>query len=97
MPRFRTVTCRGLLGTYDDGREWLRAPGRVERSKCILSLGSSIGMASRGLLLSIRLTPLTGNFDRDAAGGFLKGFADTLGPTDMMLIGVDACTDPAKV
>ena len=38
-----------------------------------------------------------GNFDRDAAGGFLKGFSDTLGPSDMMIIGVDACENPAKV
>lgn len=97
MPRFRTVTCRGLLGTYDDGREWLKGPGRVERSKCILSLGSSIGMTSLEPLPWTRLTSSAGNFDRDAAGDFLKGFADTLGPTDMMLIGVDACTDPAKV
>lgn len=38
-----------------------------------------------------------GNFDRDAAAEFLKGFSDTLSPSDMMLIGVDACTDAAKV
>ena len=50
VPRFKNVTCRGLLGTYDDGREWLKGPGRLGRSKCILSLGSSIGTVSVELL-----------------------------------------------
>lgn len=49
VPRFRNVTCRGLLGTYDDGREWLKGSARAGRSKCILSLGSSIGMAVCGV------------------------------------------------
>ncbi|PKS08845.1 hypothetical protein jhhlp_003455 [Lomentospora prolificans] len=80
VPEFKYVTCRGLLGTYDDGREWLKQPGIASRSKCILSLGSSIG-----------------NFDRHEAADFLKNFSATLGPSDMMLIGVDACADPAKV
>jgi uncharacterized SAM-dependent methyltransferase len=39
----------------------------------------------------------TGNFDRSAASDFLKGFADMLGPSDTMLIGLDACVDAAKV
>ncbi|KAB5572344.1 C-type lectin protein [Coniochaeta sp. 2T2.1] len=43
VPSYRYVKCRGLLGTYDDGREWLRRPENVSRRKCILSLGSSIG------------------------------------------------------
>lgn len=46
VPPFRHVTCRGLLGTYDDGREWLKRPSVLARSKCILHLGSSIGMPS---------------------------------------------------
>lgn len=42
VPRFQHVSCKGLLGTYDDGREWLRqrADGRP---RCIMHLGSSIG------------------------------------------------------
>ncbi|SPO05828.1 related to TAD2 - tRNA-specific adenosine deaminase 2 [Cephalotrichum gorgonifer] len=80
VPPFENVVCRGLLGTYDDGREWLKQPGVVDRPKFILSLGSSIG-----------------NFDRSAAASFLGGFADTLGPSDGMLLGVDACANPAKV
>jgi uncharacterized SAM-dependent methyltransferase len=49
VPAYRHVRCRGLLGTYDDGREWLRKPENVVRRKCILSLGSSIGMEDRHL------------------------------------------------
>ncbi len=37
------VGCYGLLGTYDDAQTWLQTPDVVERPKCILSLGSSIG------------------------------------------------------
>lgn len=38
-----------------------------------------------------------GNFNRSDAAAFLKGFTDVLGPNDKMLIGVDACNDPARV
>ncbi len=43
LPEYKHVSCRGLLGTYDDGREWLKEPRNTSRQKCILSLGSSIG------------------------------------------------------
>lgn len=43
VPPFRFVKCHGLHGTYDDGREWLKQPSIAARSKCIMSLGSSIG------------------------------------------------------
>lgn len=45
VPVFNNVVCRGLLGTYDDGLEWIRSGVNASRPKCILSLGSSIGMA----------------------------------------------------
>jgi EasF-like predicted methyltransferase len=80
LPAFKHVRCHGLLGTYDDGREWLRRPSISKRPKCIASLGSSIG-----------------NFQRKEAAAFLKGFADVLQPSDRLLIGIDSCTDPAKV
>ncbi|KAM7203815.1 C-type lectin fold [Naviculisporaceae sp. PSN 640] len=80
LPTYKHVRAHGLLGTYDDGREWLKLPSVATRQKCILSLGSSIG-----------------NFDRDEAADFLKGFADVLNPGDTMLIGVDHCDNPAKV
>lgn len=80
VPDFKYVSCHGLLGTYDDGREWLKHPSLTGRSKCILHLGSSVG-----------------NFSRDEAAAFLGGFADVLRPSDSMIVGVDACNNPAKV
>ena len=41
------VKCSGLHGTYDDGLTWIRSPTNRSRSKCILSLGSSIGNFTR--------------------------------------------------
>ncbi|KAL5344274.1 hypothetical protein ACLOAV_010778 [Pseudogymnoascus australis] len=38
-----------------------------------------------------------GNFQRGEATEFLKGWADLLRPSDSMIIGLDACDDPAKV
>ncbi|KAK8118994.1 uncharacterized protein PG998_003620 [Apiospora kogelbergensis] len=43
VPTFRHVRTHGLLGTYDDGREWLKTPSIARRRKCVMSLGSSIG------------------------------------------------------
>lgn len=48
VPQFQNVTCRGLLGTYDDGKAWLEGQAIAGRPKCILSLGSSIGAISFG-------------------------------------------------
>lgn len=44
VPAFKHVKCHGLHGTYDDGLDWLKLPENVTRSKCVMSLGSSIGM-----------------------------------------------------
>lgn len=38
-----------------------------------------------------------GNFGRDEAAKFLRDFAEIMGPGDMMLVGLDACQDEAKV
>ncbi|KAJ6005672.1 Ergothioneine biosynthesis protein 1 [Penicillium sp. IBT 35674x] len=38
-----------------------------------------------------------GNFNRSDAAGFLGGFSKLLGPSDFLLIGLDACKDPEKV
>lgn len=43
VPQYKHVRCHGLLGTYDDGREWLKEPASLGRQKCVMSLGSSIG------------------------------------------------------
>ena len=44
---YKHVRCHGLLGTYDDGLAWLKKPEHLERPKCILWLGSSIGNLDR--------------------------------------------------
>ncbi len=44
LPDFKYVNCHGVLGTYDDGKDWLKGIG--ERPKCILHMGSSIGELS---------------------------------------------------
>lgn len=38
-----------------------------------------------------------GNFERDDAAAFLKGFAAILKPTDLFLLAVDACQDSDRV
>jgi uncharacterized SAM-dependent methyltransferase len=43
VPPYQYVSCRGLWGTYDDGRDWLEQSSIADRAKCILHLGSSIG------------------------------------------------------
>lgn len=99
LPGYRHVRCRGLLGTYDDGREWLRRPENVSRRKCILSMGSSIGMKAQTSfeILTRKLTVVPGNFNRGEGAEFLRNFADVLQHGDNMLIGLDGCSDPAKV
>jgi uncharacterized SAM-dependent methyltransferase len=53
LPVYHHVGCHGLLGTYEDGREWLKMPANLSRRKCILSLGSSIGKQDIGTPMSI--------------------------------------------
>ena len=38
-----------------------------------------------------------GNFSREEAGDFLKGFAETLGPSDSMIVALDGCKEADKV
>lgn len=40
VARFRNVRCFGLLGTYEDGREWIQRPPVCYREKTLMSLGS---------------------------------------------------------
>ena len=44
---FKHVQCFGLLGTYDDGLEWLKHEENKTKPKVILSMGSSIGNFTR--------------------------------------------------
>ena len=40
---FKNIQCYGVVGTYDDARDWLQSSENRDTPKCILSLGSSIG------------------------------------------------------
>ncbi|KAI9814362.1 MAG: hypothetical protein M1826_002274 [Phylliscum demangeonii] len=44
---YQHVKCYGLHGTYDDGLAWVNSPKRASTSKCIMSLGSSVGNFNR--------------------------------------------------
>ncbi|RAL14149.1 uncharacterized protein BO97DRAFT_469400 [Aspergillus homomorphus CBS 101889] len=80
---FRHVRCFGLLGTYDDGREWLQQSDIRSRPKTILSLGSTLGSFQRA----------------DAAGflaSFVHTEAGK-GSSPSFLIGLDGCMDRERV
>ncbi|ESZ95365.1 DUF323 domain protein [Sclerotinia borealis F-4128] len=96
VPEFKYVKCHGLHGTYDDGLAWLKLPENSSRPKCILSMGSSIGLSFE-LNLPIINLPFAGNFQRHDASIFLKSFTEILSPSDMFLIAIDATGDPEKI
>ncbi|KAL1583129.1 hypothetical protein WHR41_08314 [Cladosporium halotolerans] len=43
LGNFKHVRCHGLLGTYDEGRDWLSQAEKSRRPTFVLSLGSTIG------------------------------------------------------
>lgn len=49
---FHHIQCYGLLGTFDDAKIWLQNPAIRAKSKCLLSLGSTIGNMPRDDALS---------------------------------------------
>lgn len=74
VPHFKHISCHGLLGTYDDGREWLKDPDLVGRPKSILHLGSSIGSSSPGPITCAAILRITGRQLQSRRGrGFLGG------------------------
>ena len=72
------LTC---IGTYSDGLEWLKRPEYECKTKCILSLGSSLG--------SFSFTEAE-YFLRDCVGVLQPG-------RDLLLIGLDGCQDPERL
>ena len=44
---YEHVNCQGLLGTYEDGLAWLKMPANLQKPKCILWMGSSVGNFNR--------------------------------------------------
>ncbi|KAL8919406.1 MAG: hypothetical protein Q9208_006784 [Pyrenodesmia sp. 3 TL-2023] len=88
---FRHVRCHGLLGTYDDAQEWLGRAGVAGRSKCIVSLGSTISCfscADAGSFL-FGFGALLDSMDKSKGSKCPR--------KSSMLIGLDACTDGKKV
>ncbi len=45
--KYKHVHCHGLVGTYDNGLAWLKRPENLQKPKCILWMGSSIGNLNR--------------------------------------------------
>lgn len=70
--------------------------GVMPRGQSVLCLLGR-ALVSKPLNSSYHLLMAAGNFHRGEAAEFLKGFADMLRPSDSMIIGLDACNDPAKV
>lgn len=88
------VRCHGLLGTYDDGCAWLQRPENMERPRCIISLGSTIGSFPRpdaASFLAKFADILHGN------SGSLASQESPSKVDSSMIIGLDGCKDEAKV
>ena len=90
--QFNHVRCHGLLGTFDEARWWLQTLGIVERPKCLLSLGSSIGNMPTSEAVSF----LSGFVDvlrcqRIEVGGY------SVKPDSFMVVGLDSCTSDDRV
>ncbi|KAJ6444892.1 ADP-ribosylation factor family protein [Purpureocillium lavendulum] len=81
VPPFKHVACHGLLGTYDDGKEWLKQQELLRRPKCILHLGSSIGNFNR----------------EDGAEFLQDFADLLQAESDYMIVGLDSCGDPDKI
>lgn len=95
--KFKYVHCHGLVGTYDDGRNWISRSVNAQRSKCVISLGSTIGSFTRSE---------AGDFWRKWSDALKLGHlhandmpADVPGATvhSFIIIGLDGCKDKTKV
>jgi EasF-like predicted methyltransferase len=78
------VRYHGLHGTYDDGREWLKNAPEVRDRPRCI----------------LWLGSSAGNFTREEAAAFLKGFTGEAlrpGKKDYMLVGLDGCKDGPRV
>lgn len=76
------MRCFGLLGTYEDGREWLNKPEIQARPKILLSLGSTLGSFQRHEVADFLKSFST---------------AENAGRDPSYLIGLDGCKDPNRV
>ncbi|KAL7627452.1 hypothetical protein AAE478_001645 [Parahypoxylon ruwenzoriense] len=74
LPTFRHIRCHGLLGTYDDGREWLSKPQISSKRKFILN-----GLAHANEVLGHKAFELgdwqvVGEYIYDSEGGRHQAF-----------------------
>ena len=86
---FQHVRCHGLLGTYDDARCWLERCENIQRNKCVISLGSSIGSFTRSEAPQF-LSEFADLLKRSCNGqsGKLE---------NTMIVGLDACKSPSRL
>ncbi|KAI1391802.1 histidine-specific methyltransferase [Hypoxylon trugodes] len=87
--RFRHVHCHGLLGAYEDGMAWLGRDTNVTRSKCVLSLGSTMGSFTRADASKF--------LEKWAKVLRQKGNNMNEQPDAKMIIGLDGCKDEKRV
>lgn len=75
------------------------AKGALEHAKAEVcpDTGLEHWCAKLSNMLHELLIRSTGNFHRDEAADFLRGFSSVLTPGDTMLVGLDSCLDPVKV
>lgn len=88
--KYSHVRCHGLLGTYNDAIIWLQQPENLDRPKCVVSLGSSIGSFTRteaARFLSRFAEVLKSN----------RSSANVSGEDSSIIIGLDACKSKDKV
>lgn len=85
---FKHVSCHGLLGTYDDFKDWLKSLDK-SRPICLLSLGSTIGSFERDDAARF----LKGFAEALRA----RSRRCDSRPSDLLLVGIDGCKDEHQV
>ena len=86
---FQHVACRGLLGTYDDARSWLKLSESLQRPKCVIFLGSSLS----GFIRAEAPQFLAGFVDAARSSSQGKAAESEL----TLIIGLDACKSREKL
>jgi uncharacterized SAM-dependent methyltransferase len=92
---FKHVRCHGLIGTFDDARSWLQSTQNIDRPKCLVSLGSSIGN-----LTEPEATYFLNGFRQTLCrrkDSVTELQSSNTGPFSTMLIGLDSCKSEKRV
>lgn len=92
---FQHINCYGLLGTYDDTRAWLKLTENLQRPKCLVSLGSSIGNLSHVEAVDF-LSGFAGVLGhRRAISGNAQELHDEA--ESSIIVGLDSCKSADKI